>query len=220
MDRFYFSIDNPLFMRTMVLTGLLVVSLGAVGACRHGTTRTDNTNMSDQHDEVAVIKTALGEMVIEFWSDVAPGTVDNFKKLTRQGFYDGTAFHRIVKGFMIQGGDPLTKDPDQEASWGTGNPGYQIKAEFNSRSHVRGVISMARSQHPDSAGSQFFICLDTADFLDGKYTAFGKVIQGEEVLVRLGNVETLQNRGEKSKPAQRQGVESVKIVPRASIREP
>src|SRR5437773_11954737 len=93
-------------------------------------------------------------MVIEFWVDVAPKTVENFKKLARQGFYDGTAFHRIVKNFMIQGGDPLTRDAQAEARWGTGGPGYQIKAEFNNKSHVRGVISMARSQHPDSAGSR------------------------------------------------------------------
>ncbi len=86
-------------------------------------------------NEVAVIKTTEGDMVIEFWPDVAPNTVENFKKLAKQGFYNGTAFHRIIKGFMIQGGDPLTKDPSQEARWGTGDPGYKIKAEFNSRSH-------------------------------------------------------------------------------------
>src|SRR5213083_1435826 len=92
-------------------------------------------------NEVAVIKTTSGEMVVEFWPDLAPNTVENFKKLARQGFYDGTAFHRIVKGFMIQGGDPLTKDATAERRWGTGGPGYQIKAEFNNQSHVRGVIS-------------------------------------------------------------------------------
>ncbi len=98
-------------------------------------------------------------MVAEFWPDVAPNTVENFKKLARQGFYDGTAFHRIVKGFMIQGGDPLTKDASKESRWGTGDPGYKIEAEFNKKSHERGVFSMARSSDPDSAGSQFFICL-------------------------------------------------------------
>src|SRR5437762_3708649 len=102
-------------------------------------------------DEVAVIKTTAGEMVVEFWTDVAPQTVENFKKLARQGFYNGTAFHRIVKGFMIQGGDPLTKDAAMAGRWGTGGPGYQVKAEFNDKSHVRGVLSMARSQDPDSA---------------------------------------------------------------------
>ena len=95
--------------------------------------------------ELAIITTTEGEMVIEFWPDVAPKTVENFKTLAQKGFYDGTCFHRIIKGFMIQGGDPLTKDAAKEQHWGTGGPGYQIKAEFNDRSHERGVISMARS---------------------------------------------------------------------------
>ena len=118
------------------------------------------------NNEVAVIKTSLGEMVVAFWPDVAPKTVDNFKSLAQKGFYDGTCFHRIVKGFMIQGGDPLTKDPAEEHRWGTGDPGYKVKAEFNAKPHVRGVLSMARSQDPNSAGSQFFICLADARFLD------------------------------------------------------
>jgi peptidyl-prolyl cis-trans isomerase B (cyclophilin B) len=168
-------------------------------------------------NEVAVIKTTAGEMVIEFWPDVAPATVENFKKLARQGFYDGTAFHRIVKGFMIQGGDPLTKDTKVEGRWGTGGPGYQIKAEFNDKSHVRGVISMARSQHPDSAGSQFFICLDDARFLDRQYTAFGRLIKGDEILGAIGDTPTAHGgNGEKSRPTTRVGVESVRIVPTES----
>jgi peptidyl-prolyl cis-trans isomerase B (cyclophilin B) len=167
--------------------------------------------------EVAVLETTAGEMVIEFWPDVAPNTVENFKKLARQGFYDGTAFHRIVKGFMIQGGDPLTKDSQQEHRWGTGDPGYKIKAEFNNRSHVRGVISMARSQHPDSAGSQFFLCLDDATFLDGKYTAFGQLIKGDEVLGAIGDTPTASSAGgERSKPTTRVGVNRVRIVPAES----
>jgi peptidyl-prolyl cis-trans isomerase B (cyclophilin B) len=167
--------------------------------------------------EVALLETTAGEMVIEFWPDVAPNTVENFKKLARQGFYDGTTFHRIVKGFMIQGGDPLTKDPQQEHRWGTGDPGYKIKAEFNHRSHVRGVISMARSQHPDSAGSQFFLCLDDAKFLDGKYTAFGQLIKGDEVLGAIGDTPTASSTGgEQSKPTTRVGVNRVRIVPAES----
>src|ERR1700729_4592288 len=114
--------------------------------------------MSTDAKEVAVITTSEGEMTVEFWSDVAPKTVENFKKLANKGFYDGTKFHRVIKGFMIQGGDPLTKDDSQEDSWGTGGPGYQIKAEFNDKAHTRGVLPMARSQNPNSAGSQFFIC--------------------------------------------------------------
>ena len=166
------------------------------------------------NNEVAVIKTTQGEMVLAFWPEVAPKTVENFKNLARKGFYDGTAFHRIVKGFMVQGGDPLTKDPAQESRWGTGDPGYKIKAEFSDKPHVRGVISMARSSDPDSAGSQFFICLGDARFLDRKYTAFGQMIQGDDVLAKLGAVPTTHaGGGEKSRPVTRVGVESVKIVP-------
>ena len=176
----------------------------------------DSTPMSN---EVAVIKTSEGDMTIEFWPDVAPKTVENFKKLAKQGFYNGTAFHRIVKGFMIQGGDPLTKDPSQEARWGTGGPGYQIKAEFNSHSHQRGVISMARSSDPDSAGSQFFIVLGDASFLDGKYTAFGKLIKGDDVLGKIGNTPVVTGGGgEKSKPTKRIEVKSVDIVPADSVK--
>ena len=163
---------------------------------------------------MAVIKTTEGEMTVKFWPDVAPKTVENFKKLARDGFYDGTAFHRIVKGFMIQGGDPLSKSDD--AMVGTGGPGYKIKAEFNNKSHVRGVLSMARSQHPDSAGSQFFICLGDAKFLDRQYTGFGEVIKGDDVLGRIGDTPTVRgNGGEQSKPTKRVGVESIKIVPAA-----
>jgi peptidyl-prolyl cis-trans isomerase B (cyclophilin B) len=169
-------------------------------------------------NEVAVIKTTAGEMVVEFWTDVAPQTVENFKKLARQGFYNGTAFHRIVKGFMIQGGDPLTKDAAMAGRWGTGGPGYQIKAEFNEKSHVRGVISMARSQDPDSAGSQFFICLGDAKFLDRQYTAFGRLLKGDDVLGQIGNTQVTQsNGGEMSKPTARVGVESVAIVSSDSV---
>ena len=164
--------------------------------------------------EVAVIKTAHGEMTIAFWPEVAPKTVENFKTLARKGFYDGTAFHRIVKGFMVQGGDPLTKDPKQESRWGTGDPGYKIKAEFSEKPHVRGVISMARSSDPHSAGSQFFICLADARFLDKQYTAFGQLIKGDDVLGKLGDTPTAHGSGgEKSRPVTRVGVESIKIVP-------
>jgi peptidyl-prolyl cis-trans isomerase B (cyclophilin B) len=159
--------------------------------------------------EIAIINTTEGEMVLEFWTDVAPKTVENFKALARKGFYDGTCFHRVIKGFMIQGGDPQTKDPAQESHWGTGGPGYSVKAEFNKRPHVRGVISMARSNDPDSAGSQFFICHGEAGFLDGKYTAFGKLIKGDEVLEKIATTPTHQP----DRPNKRMGLESVKIVP-------
>jgi peptidyl-prolyl cis-trans isomerase B (cyclophilin B) len=173
--------------------------------------------MSTQANEVAVIKTTVGDMTLEFWPDVAPKTVENFKTLANKGFYDGTAFHRIVKGFMIQGGDPLTKNPAQEDDWGTGGPGYKIKAEFNERSHQRGVISMARSQNPDSAGSQFFICLGDAKFLDRQYTAFGQLIAGDDILGKIGDTPVKpSNSGEKSKPLTRIGVESIRVVPKES----
>ena len=169
--------------------------------------------------EVAVIKTSEGEMVAEFWPEVAPNTVENFKKLARSGFYDGTAFHRIVKGFMIQGGDPLTKDPAKESRYGTGDPGYKIKAEFNDRSHERGVLSMARSSNPDSAGSQFFICLANVSRLDHQYTTFGKIIKGDDVLGKIGDTEvTVSDSGERSKPTKRVTVESIKIVPADSVK--
>lgn len=168
--------------------------------------------------DVAAIATTAGELVVEFWPEVAPRTVANFLKLARDGFFDGTCFHRIVKGFMIQGGDPLTKHPEHERLWGTGDPGYSIPAEFNERPHLRGVISMARSEDPDSAGSQFFICLAEAPFLDGQYTAFGRVIRGDDVLGRLGEAAVTDSPdGERSRPCERIGVESVRIVPRAGL---
>src|SRR5256712_9905196 len=124
-------------------------------------------------NEVAVIKTSEGEMVVQFWTDAAPNTIENFKKLARSGFYDGTIFHRIVKDFMIQGGDPNSKDPAKESRYGEGGPGYKIKAEFKDHSHARGVVSMARYPVPNSAGSQFFICLAPVHRLDHQYTTFG-----------------------------------------------
>jgi peptidyl-prolyl cis-trans isomerase B (cyclophilin B) len=183
------------------------------------TVRAEETKPMNSTKEVAVIKTSEGEMVAEFWPDVAPNTVENFKKLARSGFYDGTAFHRIVKGFMIQGGDPLTKDPAKESRYGTGDPGYKIKAEFNNRSHERGVLSMARSNDPDSAGSQFFICLANVSRLDHQYTTFGKVIKGDDVLGKIGDIEvTTSDSGERSKPTKRVTVESIKIVPADSVK--
>lgn len=164
------------------------------------------------NEEYALITTAHGEMKIAFWPEVAPKTVENFKALARKGFYDGTAFHRIIKGFMIQGGCPHTKAGESGIP-GTGGPGHRIRAEFNDRPHVRGVISMARSAHPDSAGSQFFICLAPAPFLDGKYTAFGQLIAGDDVLEKLGNVAVASGgSGERSMPVERQGVTSIRIV--------
>jgi peptidyl-prolyl cis-trans isomerase B (cyclophilin B) len=177
------------------------------------------TPPANTSNEVAIIKTSEGEMVAQFWTDAAPNTIDNFKKLARSGFYDGTIFHRIVKGFMIQGGDPNSKDPAKESSYGSGGPGYKIKAEFNDHPHDRGVLSMAREENPDSAGSQFFICLGPVHRLDHQYTTFGKLIKGEDVLEKIGNTPVEQNsQGERSKPAKRVVIESIKIVPASSIK--
>jgi peptidyl-prolyl cis-trans isomerase B (cyclophilin B) len=177
------------------------------------------TTPMNSSNEVTVIKTSEGDMVVQFWTDAAPNTVENFKKLARQGFYDGTIFHRIVKGFMIQGGDPNSKDPAKEISYGQGGPGYNIKAEFNDHSHDRGVISMARGPDPDSAGSQFFICLAPVHRLDHQYTTFGKLIKGEDVLGKIGDTPVTKNSmGEPSKPTKRIVIESIKIVPADSVK--
>ena len=156
-----------------------------------------------------IIHTTSGDMTVEFWSDVAPKTVANFLKLSREGFYNGTAFHRIIKGFMIQGGCPKSKQ-GANGMPGTGGPGYQIKAEFNNRSHQKGVLSMARSQDVDSAGSQFFICHGDASFLNNKYTAFGKLIKGEEVLDKIAAIPCTGP--ENSSPTQRVEITGVELI--------
>ena len=134
-----------------------------------------------------IIKTSFGNIKFNLMPDIAPETVRNFSQLTKSGFYDGTLFHRIIPGFMIQGGDPNTKNPDK-STWGQGGPGYNLKAEFNSRSHLRGIVSMARSTDPDSAGSQFFIVTSDSTFLDGQYTVFGEVVDGMEVADKIVNL--------------------------------
>ena len=135
----------------------------------------------------SVINTNLGNIQFELFSDIAPETVRNFIKLAKSGFYDGTLFHRVIPKFMIQGGDPNTKKSDK-STWGTGGPGYNIKAEFNSRSHLRGIVSMARSSDPDSAGSQFFIVTSDSTFLDREYTVFGQVVDGMDIADKIVNL--------------------------------
>lgn len=135
----------------------------------------------------AIVETNFGKIVFRLLPDLAPETVRNFVKLAGSGFYDGTLFHRVIPGFMIQGGDPNTKGSDK-SSWGMGGPGYTVKAEFNSKSHRRGVVSMARAMDPDSAGSQFFIVTTDSTFLDGQYTAFGEVTEGMEVADKIVNL--------------------------------
>ncbi len=137
-----------------------------------------------------IITTRFGDIEVEFYSDSAPKTVKNFKDLAKKGFYDGLIFHRIVPGFVIQGGDPYTRDTTNRRRWGTGGPGWNIKAEFNKNKHTRGVLSMARSQDPDSAGSQFFIVLKDSNFLDGQYTIFGKVKYGMDAVDKIAKLKT------------------------------
>ena len=136
--------------------------------------------------EIAVIETKFGKIEVQFFKDKAPGHVKNFKDLAKKGFYDGTIFHRVIPGFMIQGGDPNTKSDDR-SNHGMGGPGYSIKAEFNDTPHKRGILSMARSQDPNSAGSQFYIVVKDSAFLDGQYTAFGKVLSGMTVADQIVN---------------------------------
>ena len=134
-----------------------------------------------------VIKTDFGSIKFSLLPDIAPETVRNFLELAKSGFYNGTLFHRVIPGFMIQGGDPNTKNPDKNM-WGQGGPGYNLKAEFSSRSHLRGIVSMARSTDPDSAGSQFFIVTSDSTFLDKQYTVFGEVADGMEVADKIVNL--------------------------------
>ena len=135
----------------------------------------------------AIIKTGFGNIKFSLLSDIAPETVRNFSQLAKSKFYNETLFHRVIPGFMIQGGDPNTKNPDK-STWGQGGPGYNLKAEFNTRSHLRGIVSMARANDPDSAGSQFFIVTSDSTFLDRQYTVFGEVVDGMEVADKIVNL--------------------------------
>src|SRR5438046_7005501 len=186
-------------MKLLILS--LVILSSAVFAADE---KKEEKSPMNSSNEVAVIKTSEDDMVVQCWTDAAPNTVENFKKLASQGFYDGTIFHRIVKGFMIQGGDPNSKDPTKENSYGEGGPGYNIKAEFNDHGHERGVISMARGPDPDSAGSQFFLCLAPVRRLDHQYTTFGKLIKGDDVMEKIGYTQVTRKRmGETCKPNKR-----------------
>ena len=140
----------------------------------------------------AIIETNQGKIEFNLLPDLAPETVRNFMKLANSGFYDGTLFHRVIPGFMIQGGDPNTKQPDK-SKWGQGGPGYSLKAEFSSRSHLSGIVSMARATDPDSAGSQFFIVTTDSTFLNGQYTVFGEVTEGMDVADKIVNLQRDEN---------------------------
>ncbi|TDJ50313.1 MAG: peptidylprolyl isomerase [Nitrospina sp.] len=156
---------------------------------------------------IAVIETVHGTIKLEFFDDLAPGHVKNFKDLAGKGYYDGTTFHRVVPGFMIQGGDPNSKTGNR-SSHGSGGPGYTIDAEFNDTKHERGVLSMARSGEPNSAGSQFFICVKDAFFLDGQYTAFGRVIEGMDVADKIVN----EPRDSNDNPKEKIEIKSISFI--------
>ena len=146
----------------------------------------------------AIIETQFGNVELKFFPEVAPNHVNNFIELAKKGAYDGTTFHRVIPGFMIQGGDSNSTNPDK-SKHGMGGPGYTIKAEFNDKPHKRGTLSMARSQHPDSAGSQFFICVADAPFLNKQYTVFGEVVSGMNVADKIVS----QPRDKKDNPNER-----------------
>ncbi len=160
--------------------------------------------------EVGVLHTEKGDLVLRYFPDVAPKHAENMKSLIQKDFYNGTRFHRIIPGFMIQGGCPNTKE-DDKSKWGTGSPGHNVKAEFNKKPHVRGTLSMARSSHPDSAGSQFFICHARAPHLDGQYTNFGQLVYGYKTLDTIVTAPRLPG-GEGSSPVKPIAIQDAEVI--------
>lgn len=186
-------------LMTTVLALLALVMLGGWGATAAAADKAPAVQSSVDKGPKVIIKTKLGEIEIKLLPDKAPKHVENFLKLAKSGFYNGTIFHRVIPGFMIQGGDPNTKDLNKKELYGMGGPGHSVKAEFNDVPHKRGIVSMARSNDPDSAGSQFFIVVEDSPFLDGKYTAFGQVVKGLGVADKIVN----QPRDARDNPAER-----------------
>ncbi len=171
------------FFRTgLALMLILLIALSAHAETKYKKFKKEE--IKKMAETRAIIETKFGSMEIRFFPDVAPNHVNNFIELAKKGFYDGTTFHRVIPGFMIQGGDPNSKDPDK-SKHGMGGPGYAIKAEFNEKAHKRGILSMARAANPDSAGSQFFICVADSFFLDRQYTVFGEVVSGMEAADKI-----------------------------------
>jgi len=167
----------------IVTLTLLLAGVSGVAFAAEGKQPTEGGKMQPY----AIIKTKFGDMEIKFFPELAPKHVENFITLAKSGFYDKTLFHRVIPGFMIQGGDPNTKDPNRKSEYGMGGPPHKLKAEFNAKSHTRGIVSMARSNNPDSAGSQFFIVVKDSPFLDRQYTVFGEVTKGMEVADKIVN---------------------------------
>ena len=170
-------------IRTLVITVFVLFFLSSAFAQPKSKTFTPE-EIKKMAETTAIIETRLGNIELKFFPDVAPNHVNNFIELAKKGFYDGTTFHRVIPKFMIQGGDPNSKNPDK-SKHGMGGPGFTVKAEFNDKPHKRGTLSMARSQNPDSAGSQFFICVADSPFLNKQYTVFGEVVSGMEVADKI-----------------------------------
>ena len=173
---------------------------------------------AEYEDTIVVLETDSGRLIIEFFPQFAPNHVENFVTLSEDGFYTGTIFHRIIEGFMIQGGDPKTADPSFTMSeWGTGDPGYSIDAEFNNIEHKRGIVSMARSNDPNSAGSQFFIVHKDSNFLDGQYTVFGRILTDEsfETLDRIATMDTAPN--DQPMDAWKAIIKNVQVIDRSEL---
>jgi len=168
-------------MSLRYLCSFLIVTIAAVSSFAQA------PNLMEPDKEVAVLQTSLGKIVLELFPGAAPKHVKNFKQLSRSGFYNGTKFHRVIPGFMIQGGDPNSKDNDRSND-GTGNSGTKVPAEFTSIPHKRGILSMARSNDPNSASCQFFIVVKDSNFLDNNYSVFGRVIEGMDVADKIVNV--------------------------------
>lgn len=177
---------------------LLMLSFVTAGYAEVKYKKFEKKEIQKMAETKAVIETKFGNIELKFFPEVAPSHVNNFIELAKKGFYDGTIFHRVIPGFMIQGGDPNSKNPDK-SKHGMGGPGYTLKAEFNDKPHKRGTLSMARAANPDSAGSQFFICMADSPFLDKQYTVFGEVVSGIEVVDKIVN----QPRDKRDNPNER-----------------
>ena len=198
---------NAVVIGAIALLAVLgLPSLGAVGPAGAQQPTSPSQGAKKVKESAVITMEKGGEIKFDFFPEDAPKTVENFVTLARKGFYDGLTFHRVEPGFVVQGGDPQGN--------GMGGPGYKIKAEFNKKPHDKGVLSMARSQDPNSAGSQFFICHGDPKFLDNQYTAFGKLIKGDDVLEKIATTQTTTP----DRPVKRMNVESVKIVPRSEVK--
>ncbi len=185
----------PMLMGMLVGVALSVSGIGSVAAAD----TTTNSKAEAPKGPRAIIKTKFGDIEIKFYPDIAPKHVENFTKLAKSGFYNGTIFHRVIPGFMIQGGDPNTKDSLKKDAYGQGGPGHTVKAEFSDIPHKRGIVSMARAADPDTAGSQFFIVVEDSRFLDRKYSVFGEVTKGIGVADKIVNLA----RDERDNPKER-----------------